>query len=63
MTNNKPLSVEEVVAIAKRRGEIQINPLKERKWRGTGACFQAARMGLLRKEWIKADWVNFYPVN
>ena len=57
-----PLTVEQVVALAKRTGEIQVNPLAWRKWRGTNACFTAANLRLLRKEWVKPNWVNFYPI-
>jgi len=46
------LTIEEVVAIVKRKGQIEVNPLKYRKWRGTGAAFGAAKLGLLKKHRI-----------
>jgi len=54
------LTVEEVVAIARRWHFIELNPLKYRKWRGTDACFEAAKLGLLRKERINCGRFRFH---
>lgn len=61
--NKPPMTVEQVVALARKQGEIQVNPLKWKKDRVTDACFRAAKLGLLRKKRIKPDWINFYPVD
>jgi hypothetical protein len=62
MKAKPPLTVEQVVALAKRQGEVQVNPLKYRKWRGTSACFTAAKLGLLRKVRVNAGFIVFYPI-
>jgi|GEM_PF-6681981 len=61
-TQKPALTVEDVVAIAKRDGEIHVNPLKYDKWRGLKACEKAVKMGLLRRRRYKLDWLIFYPV-
>ena len=50
------------MALAKRNGEIHVNPLKYHRERVMVACFTAARMGLLRKERVNAGWYIFYPI-
>lgn len=57
-----PLSVDEVVALAKRKGQLSVNPLRAKKDRITNACFRAAERGLLRKERINCGRFIFYPV-
>jgi len=56
------LTVEAVVEMARRHGPLEVNPLKYRKWRGTDACFQAAREGLLKKERINCGRFRFYYI-
>lgn len=62
MTTKPPMTVEEVVALAKRKGEIQVNPLRWRKDRVTSACFQAAKLGLLEKQRINAGLFIFKTI-
>jgi hypothetical protein len=57
------LDVCAVVNLATRYGVLDVNPLKWRKWRGTEACFEAARQGKLRKERVSCARFLFYPIN
>jgi hypothetical protein len=56
-----PLTVQQVVAIAKRDGKIHVNPMKYSAWRGLAACRQAVALGLLRRKRVKLDLLIFYP--
>ena len=63
MTKPKPpLTVDQVVALAKKQGEIHVNPLTYRKSRVTNACFAAAKLGLLHKYRVNAGFFVFKPV-
>lgn len=62
MNKLTPMTVDEVVALAKRKGEIIVNPLKYRRDRVTNACFTAAKLGLLKKIRVSCGKYIFTPV-
>lgn len=62
MPKPPPLTVQQVVQLARQLGQVEVNPLKYRKWRGTDACFQAAKQGLLIKTRVNCGRFIFQPV-
>lgn len=54
--------MQQAVALAKREGELQINPLTYRKNPYKNAAFAAAKLGLLRKVRVNCGLYVFYPV-
>lgn len=58
----KEKTVADAVALAKRYGMIEINPLKYRPSPYKSAAFAAAKQGLLRKVRINCGTYYFYPV-
>ena len=56
-------TVADAVRLAKRTGGITIEPLRYRKNPYTDACFEAAKLGLLRKVRENAGRFIFYPLD